>query len=147
MRAVKLLNLFSMSGPSATVKPIRPKIRATSSITIFRGWMAPRAGQRPGREQSKEGAEGFVEEDAKASVRDLRALSSSERQALAALPKAGRSSGETSFNCFIKAGIRPLRPRYLMRICSRAEASEAASMAAMDSAWRFWSSARFIVFT
>ena len=136
LSAVKLLNFVSMSGPSATVKPMRAKMRATSAMTLESGWTAPRAGQRPGSEQSKAGPAAEAEE-ANEAARSVIAASRAWRQAFTALPKAARSSGGTSLICFVRAGRMPLRPRYLMRACSSAAASAAALTASIDSECSF----------
>ncbi len=49
LRAVKLWKSSSMCGPSATVKPIAPKIATTSSMVWLIGWMRPSGSARTGR--------------------------------------------------------------------------------------------------
>ena len=48
-RAVKLVQSFSTSGPSATSKPMERKISSTRSQVRITGWMPPGARPRPGR--------------------------------------------------------------------------------------------------
>ena len=49
LRAVKLWKSSSISGPSATVKPISPKMATISSMVWLTGWMRPSASGRGGR--------------------------------------------------------------------------------------------------
>ena len=142
LSAVKLLKRVSMSGPSATVKPSFPKIRAVSAMTRLSGCSTPGAGQRPGSVASTSSALALPAEAPAPFAAS--AASTSARQACTALPKAGRSSFGTSFIALMSAGMEPFRPTYLIRSCSTAAASAAAAISASDAAFPCSSSSSVI---
>ena len=98
LRAVKLWKSSSISGPSATVKPISPKMATISSMVWLTGWMRPSASGRGGRVTStrslgEPGVERGLGEVALARVE--RAATASFR-AFRRWPASRRSSGPSA---------------------------------------------------
>ena len=135
LSASKLLNSVSMSGPSATVKPICAKMRVTSSVTSVSGCSEPAPRQLPGIEKSN--ASCAAPSPATASLRASSASVKAVRSALSACPNAGLSAGGTSRRPFMRAVSEPLRPRNLMRTPSTSSGVFAAATAASASAWNW----------
>jgi len=129
--AVKLLKRVSMSGPSATVKPSRPKIAAVSSITRDTGCLAPGANQRPAACSQRPPL--LLARSGVCHTFRQRALQCGTPR-LDALAELRPIAAGTSFICLMIAGSKPLRPRYLIRTCSSAAASAAAVTSANEAA-------------
>ena len=128
---VKLRSSVSMSGPSATAKPMSPKISATSSNTWLTGWMRPSC-SGPSRTGSVTSAFSVARRAVSAprSSSALRASSASLTRALSPLtawPKALRWSAGSVPSLAISSGTRPFLPSAAMR--TRSMASEVARAA------------------
>src|SRR5476649_2658995 len=139
LRAVKLCQSSSMSGPSAQVKPISPKIAATSSITWPIGcsvpWPAwPKSG-RTGRLTSifSETSLAASAEAPSMLLRASRAASISPLSWFTRAPNSRRSSGASAPSVFIRPVTLPFLPSADTRTASSAPRSAAVSTAASAS--------------
>src|SRR5882672_11092138 len=139
LRAVKLCQSSSMSGPSAQLKPISPKMAASSSITWPIGCSVPSVqvanSGRAGRLTST-----FSLLSLAASAVALRALlrvssaaSISPLSWLTCAPNSRRWSGDMPPRVFISPVTLPFLPRAATRAASRAARSAACSTATSAS--------------
>src|SRR5476649_1272141 len=135
LRALKLCQSSSMSGPSAQVKPISPKIAATSSITWPIGCKVPWPSGRAGRETSIFSDTSLAARAALPSVllRASRAASISPLSWFTSAPNARRCSGARPPRVFIRPVTLPFLPRAATRTASRAARSAALPTASSAS--------------
>src|SRR5229473_1748429 len=127
LRAVKLCQSSSMSGPSAQVKPISPKMAASSSITWPIGCKVPRPSGRAGRLTSTF-SDASLAASAEAPSAPLRASSAASISPLSWLtraPNSLRCSGASPPRVFIRPVTLPFFPSAATRATSRAARSAA----------------------
>ena len=95
LRAEKLSQSLSMSGPSAISKPMAPKMAAISSMVRLIGWIRPAGAGRGGRVTSRRSAARRASSAAASSAarRASMAAASSSFSAFSAAPRVRRSSG------------------------------------------------------
>src|SRR5260221_7604641 len=131
LSAVKLCQSSSMSGPSAQVKPISPKMAPTSSITWPIGCRLPWPSGRVGRLTStrSEASRASSAEVSSAVRRASSTLSISAMSSFSRAPKALRSSGDIPPSVFISLVTWPFLPSTPTRTASRAARSAAACTA------------------
>src|SRR5262245_404916 len=131
LSAVKLCQSSSMSGPSAQLKPISPKMAASSSITWPIGCKVPCASGLGGRLTSTFSLPSLVASAAALSA-DLRASSAVSISPLSSLtraPNSRRSAGARLPRVFIRPVMLPFLPRAATRAASSAARSAACSTA------------------
>src|SRR5690606_24698174 len=135
LSAVKLWYSSSISGPVATSKPARARIRIIRRSVRVTGWSPPGKSPRSGSVTSSRSA---------ASSASRRSASSARRRAsrisataafasLISLPAAGRCSGGKRPSIFSRSVRRPFLPRYLTRTASSCCRSPAARTSASAS--------------
>src|SRR4030095_12904564 len=139
LRAVKLCQSSSMSGPSAQVKPISPKMAASSSITWPIGckvpWVQVANSGRAGRLTSTFSLLSLAASAAALSwvLRASSAASISPLSWFTSAPNARRWSGDMPPSVFISPVTLPFLPRAATRAASRAARSAACSTATSAS--------------
>jgi hypothetical protein len=130
--AVKLVQSFSISGPSATAKPIEPKISSMRRQVRLTGCRPPRPRPRPGSVTSSASsarrASSFA--CARAPRRSSSAASMLSLAALIAWPAALRSSAESLPSDFSSPVSSPALPRKRALAFSSAAGSPAAANSA-----------------
>ena len=138
LRAEKLCQSVSMSGPSAMANPIAPKIAAISSDVRLIGWISPRDLGRGGRVASIRSVASLP--SSAAASRSARRASSAAVSAsfsrFTAAPRSRRASGAIFPRSFSSAVTVPLRPSSATRTASQARRSVAAAREASASALR-----------
>src|SRR6185312_2104910 len=147
--AVKLWKSSSMSGPSATAKPISAKIAASSSNTCMVGCTEPLRRTGAGRVKSTRSARSCAS-SALASSPALRSLirpATRSRRPLMAGPWVLRSSGLIAPSDFSRLEIEPVLPRAATRTASSAARSAAAPTWALSSASRVERSVMVLVWS
>ena len=123
-----------MSGPSATVKPIRRKIAAVRSMSCVMGCSLPRPPHCPGSERSNAPARAAFAPASSSALRALTASVTPVLKRLRAWPIAFLSVAVLS--SAINSGSIPFRPMYLTRSASSASKSAAPATAANASSVR-----------
>src|SRR5215470_14907619 len=136
---VKLRSSVSMSGPSATAKPMSAKIVVNSSITWLIGWMRPisAGGSRSGNVTSTVSVLSRWSSAADFSA-SRRAASASVTRSLRPLingPWVLRSSGVIAPSVRRSADTEPLLPSAATRTASSAASSAAAEMSRRICGW------------
>ena len=144
-KAVKLYQSSSMLGPSATTKPISPKIEINSSVVWLIGCIVPISSWRIGnvtsmfsrnkRELRSEFSKSFFLVSRSEMISFLRRLSS--------WPTVLRCSGSKLPRPFINAVISPFLPSADIRICSKVSLSVASEISFFKSVLRSFTSAIF----
>src|SRR3990167_7201755 len=131
LRAVKLCQSSSMSGPSAQVKPISPKIAATSSIPWPIGCNVPWPSGRAGRLTSifSEASLAASAEAPSVPLRASSAASISPFSSLTLAPNSLRCSGAIPPRVFIRPVTLPFLPSTATRAASSAARSAASCTA------------------
>src|SRR5260221_6767810 len=135
LRAVKLWKSSSICGPSATLKPISPKIAVSSSIVWLIGWMRPSRSGATGRVTSSRSPASRAPSSASARrpVAASIAAAMSSLSRLSVAPALLRASAARPPSPFISSVTRPLRPSAVTRTCSRASRLSAAATASRSS--------------
>src|SRR5581483_7834494 len=135
LSAVKLWKSSSMSGPSATTKPISPKMATISSMVWLIGWMRPSAVGRAGKVTSTRSLCRRRSSSAspKAPTRACKRASTALLSSLRAAPRALRCSGGSLPRPFSNSVTRPLLPSHSTRTASSSLDDDALSMAALAS--------------
>ncbi len=130
LRAVKLWKSSSMSGPSASAKPISAKIATISSITCITGWTQPLRWGGAGRERSRAPAARSASSAAASSAARRSPIwaATRSRRPLRRGPSIRRSSGLMPARFLRRPETTPLLPSASRRIASRAGRSAAAPM-------------------
>src|SRR5208337_4013002 len=142
LRASKLYQSSSTSGPSTVSNPRCRKMSQISCMVRVMGCRRPRGGRRPGKVTSRTPAPAW-----RAAVFNWPALSAKADSKsclawLASWPNGRRSSGSRSFKP-LRIWVRlPLRPRYLIRSSSRSSRPAIWLICARASFWRRFRSPR-----
>ena len=149
LRAVKLWKSSSMCGPSATEKPISPKIATISSTVWLIGWMRPTGEGRAGSVMSIRSSASRASSSASSKLACLRASMAAAIASftwLSAWPAALRASGSRPPRPFMRWVTAPFLPSASTRTSSRAARLAAAAAASRYSLLRPSSSSLMIAY-